>query len=140
MWKGLEGMDDYENLNAALVQLVRVIGGSKRIGVALWPALGVEAAQRRLLASLNDERPEKLGPEEVLHLLRLGREAGCHVGMAYIAHHLGYAEPVPVVPADEAQALRRQVLDMGAALQATLTRLERLERPAAGATSKGRAA
>jgi hypothetical protein len=52
-----------ESFNDALIECVKAAGGSKAVGVALWPAMGVEAAQRRLLACLNPERNEKLGPE-----------------------------------------------------------------------------
>lgn len=119
-----------ESLNDALIECVKACGGSKTVGVALWPAKGVEAAQRQLLACLNPERNEKLGPDEVLHLLRLARERGCHAGMQYLTEALSYAEPVPIEPKDEADELRRQLLEMGRDLQSKLSRLEQIERPA----------
>lgn len=120
----------FESWNDALIECVKACGGSKSVGVALWPAKGVEAAQRQLLACLNPERNEKLGPDEVLHLLRLARERGCHAGMQYLAEALSYAEPVPIEPKDEADELRRQLLEMGRDLQSKLSRLEQLEKPA----------
>jgi hypothetical protein len=119
-----------ESLNDALIECVKACGGSKAVGVALWPAKGVEAAQRQLLACLNPERNEKLGPDEVLHLLRLARARGCHAGMQYLAEALSYGEPVPIEPKDEADELRRQLLEMGRDLQSKLSRLEQLEKPA----------
>lgn len=119
----------YESMNDALIECVKACGGSKLVGVALWPAKGVEAAQRHLLACMNPERSEKLAIEEVVHLLRLARNAGCHAGMQYLSAELSYAEPQPVQPRDEADELRRQVLAMGKTLQATLNRIEALERP-----------
>ena len=116
-----------ESLNDALIECVKAIGGSKVAGLALWPAKGVEAAQRQLLACLNTERAEKLGPDEVLHLLKLAREKGCHAGMQYLAHALSYSEPQPIEPADQADELRRKVLTMGADLQKALALLERIE-------------
>lgn len=124
----------HESLNDALIECVRALGGSKTVGVAIWPAKGVEAAQRHLLACLNAERAEKLGPDEVLHLLRMARERGCHAGMQYLSAELGYAPPAPVEPQDEADELRRRLLQMGRELQSGLARLERLERPSAVAT------
>lgn len=118
-----------ETINDALIECVKALGGSKSAGVALWPAKGVEAAQRHLLACLNPDRAEKLGPDEVLHVLRLARERGCHAGMQYLAAALSYAEPMPVEPRDEADELRRQVLAMGHELQRALSRLDQLERP-----------
>ena len=99
-----------ESLNDALIECVKACGGSKAVGVALWPAKGVEVAQRQLLACLNPERNEKLGPDEVMHVLRLARERGCHVGMQYLAEALSYAEPVPIEPKDELGDLLRQYL------------------------------
>jgi len=118
-----------ESIDDALIECVKACGGSKVVGVALWPAKGIEAAQRQLLACLNPDRNEKLGPEEVLLILRMARERGCHVGMQYLCAALSYAEPVPIEPKDEADELRRQVLVMGRELQRVLTRLEQLERP-----------
>lgn len=115
-----------ESINDALIDCVKACGGSKVVGLALWPAKGVEAAQRQLLACLNPERQEKLGPDEVLHVLKLGRERGWHGGMHYLAHALSYAEPQPLEPKDEADELRRQVLAMGASLTKALARLDQL--------------
>lgn len=118
-----------ESINDALIECVKACGGSKAVGVALWPAKGLEAAQRALLACLNPDRPEKLGPDEVLHIMRMARDRGCHVAMQFLAQALSYAEPVPIKPMDEADELRRQVLEMGRDLQSKLLRLEHLERP-----------
>lgn len=125
----------YESFNDALIECVKACGGSKAVGLAIWPAKGVEAAQRHLLACLNPERNEKLGPDEVLHLLRMARERGCHVGMQYLADALSYAEPVPVEPKDEADELRRRLLEVGRELQAGLAKLEKLERPSVRAAA-----
>lgn len=99
-----------ESINDALIECVKSCGGSKAVGVALWPANGVEAAQRQLLACLNPDRNEKLGPDEVLLILRMARDRGCHAGMQYLAETLGYATPVPVAPQDGIEDLIRQYL------------------------------
>lgn len=118
----------FESINDALIECVKACGGSKAVGLALWPAKGVEAAQRQLLACLNPDRNEKLGPDEVLHILRMARNKGCHAGMQYLCESLSYSEPTPIEPKDEADELRRQVLAMGSTLQEALAKLERLER------------
>lgn len=118
----------FESINDALIECVKACGGSKAVGVALWPAKGVEAAQRQLLACLNPERNEKLGPEEMIHVMRLARAKGCHAGMQHLSAELSYAEPVPVEPKDEADELRRQVLAMGQSLQKALSRIEQLDK------------
>jgi hypothetical protein len=115
------------SFNDALVDCVKACGGSKVVGIALWPAKGVEAAQRHLLACLNPDRAEKLGPDEVLHVMRLARERGCHAGMAYLAQELSYCEPTPVRPRDRADELRRQVLAMGHQLCQALAAIDKLD-------------
>lgn len=115
-----------ESLNDALIEAVKACGGSKVVGVALWPAKGVEAAQRALLACLNPERNEKLGPDEVLHLFRLAREKGCRVGMEYLCETLGYAAPQPVEPKDELAELLRQRQASAAKAAAQDQRIEQL--------------
>lgn len=121
----------FESLNDALIECVKACGGSKAIGALLWPEKGPESAQRTLLDCLNDDRPQKLAPEQVLLILRQARERGCHAGMQYLAAALSYAEPVPIEPRDEADELRRQVLAMGAQLTRALNRIEQLEAPRA---------
>lgn len=119
--------ENTESFTDALIACVKALGGSKRTGPMLWPDLAPDAAQRKLLDCLNDDRPHQLNPNQVLLVLRRAREAGCHAGMEYLSAALSYAPPVPVEPQDEADELRRQVLDMGRTLQDALARLARIE-------------
>lgn len=100
-----------ETINDALVQLVIELGGSKTVGMELWPAKGIEGAQRLLLACLNTERNEKLGPDELVHLFKLARARGCHVGMEFLATHVGYAPPVPADPQDAYAEMQRKFVE-----------------------------
>jgi hypothetical protein len=125
----LESFGMPESLNDALIECVKACGGSKAAGVALWPAKGIDAAQRQLLACLNPERHEKLGPDEMLHLMRMAREVGCHVGMTYLAHELGYAEPQPVEPENERVQLQREFIESTKTLARLAQRIEQLGRP-----------
>ncbi len=120
-------MDAFDTVNDALIECVKAAGGSKAVGHRLWPEKSVDAAQRHLLACLNDSKAERLTPDQVLLVARLARDLGCHAYAAYVARRLSYADPQPIKPVDEADALRRQVLDMGVHLQAALARLEALE-------------
>jgi hypothetical protein len=99
-----------ESLNDALIECVKACGGSKKVGHTLWPGKTVDAAQRHLLACLNEDKPERLCPDDLLHLLRLARAVGCHSGVEYIAEALGYAKPQPIEPKDELGDLLRQYL------------------------------
>ena len=118
-----------ESMNEALIECIKAAGGSALVGAKLWPEKAPSAAQRTLLDCLNEDRPAKLDPEQVLFVLRLARERGCHAGMSYLARTLSYSEPIPIEPKDERDDLRRQVLEMGKALQAALGRIEKIDRP-----------
>lgn len=117
-----------ESLNDALIEAVKALGGSKKAGEALWPAKGVEAAQRHLLACLNPERQEKLSPDEAHYIERLARAIGCHVVAEFRNHSLSYAAPVPLEPKDEADELRRQYIEAARSMASMATRIEQLEK------------
>lgn len=96
-----------ESLNDALIACVKALGGSKQVGPLLWPEKTPDAAQRALLDCLNEDRPAKLCPEQLMLVLRLARSKGFHDGMNYIAAELGYSMPTPVEPRDEVAELMR---------------------------------
>ena len=124
-------MDAFDTVTDSLIECVKAAGGSKVVGHRLWPEKAVDAAQRHLLACLNDSKAERLTPEQVLLVARMARDVGCHAYAEHVARSLSYAAPVPVKPVDEADELRRQVLDMGKSLQVALARIEALDaRPA----------
>jgi hypothetical protein len=118
-----------EDFNDALVECVKALGGSKQVGPRLWPEKTPEAAQRLLLDCLNDERPAKLSPEHVLLVLRMARERGCHIGIQFLCESLGYADPVPVEPRDEAAELQRQYIEAARQMGKLAERIERLSAP-----------
>ncbi len=95
-------MGDNESLNQALIDCVKAAGGSKVVGHRLWPEKTIDAAQRHLLACLNEDKPERLSPEHLLMLLRLARERGHHDAMNYILAELSYGPCNPLEPHDEA--------------------------------------
>ena len=115
-----------ESFNDALVQCVIALGGSKQVGPLIWPEKTPEAAQRQLLDCLNEERPSKLSPDQVLMLLRLARAKGCHVGMEYLAEALGYAAPVPVSKEDAADQLKREFIEATNKLAAMAQQIQRI--------------
>jgi len=115
-----------ESINDALVECVKACGGSKAVGPQLWPELAPDAAQRKLLDSLNEDRQAKLSPEQVVLILRLARERGCHVGMTFLASALGYTQPEPIAPADELAELQRTGNELTRQLLAQQQRIEQL--------------
>lgn len=117
----------YESFNSALIDCVRAIGGSKQVGPKLWPEKTPDCAQRMLLDALNDDRPGKLSPDQVLLVLRLAREKGHHGGVDFILEDLGYGPTKPIEPKDEAAELQRQGIEMLAALERITERMQRLQ-------------
>lgn len=116
----------HESMHDALHELVAALGGTKKVGALLRPSMSVEDAARWVRDCLNHDRREKLGPEELLHLLREGRRVGCHAVMGFLAAEAGYAVPMPLEPADEAAQLQREFIDAVRAQQRMVERLRHL--------------
>jgi len=121
----------HESLNDVLIDCVKACGGSKVVGLALWPAKGLEAAQRNLLACLNADRPEKLSPDEVLLIARMAREKGCHLYAEWVAFDLGYTQPEPLAVEDQVAELQREYIEAARAMAKIADRIERTTQPAA---------
>jgi hypothetical protein len=120
-----------ESLNAVLVECVKACGGSHMVGAKLWPEKTPEAAQRALLDCLNEDRPAKLSPEQVLFILRLSRAKSFHDGINFICADLGYADPTPIDPKDEVAELLRINNELRSKLLQSSERIERLLAPRA---------
>jgi hypothetical protein len=116
-----------EGLNQALIECVKAAGGSANVGRKLFPEKTPESAQRALLDCLNEDRPAKLSPEQVLLILRLARAKGFHDGIGFILADLGYAPTTPIEPKDEAAELSRQAVELLAAAERITERLQRLQ-------------
>ncbi len=65
-------------------------GGKKRVASKLWPTLDSTSAAMRLRAGLNVDHAQKLGPDEFVAIAKLGKEAGDHSVMEFLARELGY--------------------------------------------------
>jgi hypothetical protein len=122
-----------EGLNQALIECVKAAGGSANVGRKLFPEKTPESAQRALLDCLNEDRPAKLSPEQVLLILRLARAKGFHDGISFILSDLGYAPTTPIEPKDEAAELGRQASELLAAAERITERLQRLQPQLRGA-------
>jgi len=116
----------YETINDALDAVVKACGGAKVVGSKLWPEKTPDAAHRLLLASLNEDRAEKLGPEHMLMLLRMGRERGCHAGINFLSRESGYGDPMPIEPEDEKARLQREFIEAQHAMQKLAERMARV--------------
>jgi hypothetical protein len=88
-----------------------------REGTLAGEIQAVVQVARCLFLGLPD-RAQKLSGEEILHIARRGREAGCYLITAFINSDTGFAPPVPVDPADEKAELQRQFIERADALLA----------------------
>lgn len=98
----------------ALGDVVRALGGPKKVGSELRPDKPADEAATWVKDCLNRNRREKFDPDQILWLLRKGREIECHGAMHYIAQQAGYAEPLPVEPETELAKLLREYLELEA--------------------------
>lgn len=115
-----------ETIYDALRAIVAQLGGPKTVGARLWPAKSVDDARNLLLNCLNHDRPEKLDPEQVILLLRLGREADFHVAKHWLDVETGYLPSSPADPGDE-QARQVAAIESAAQqLQRALIQLEKM--------------
>ena len=115
-----------EDIYEALRTIGQMYGGSKKIGGYLWPDKPIDKAAQLWTDCLNRTRPEKLDPEQVLAVLKIGRQIGTHTGVHFIAEQCGYRFE-PVEPEDERAALMRK-FNESVKLQASIvTRLENLK-------------
>lgn len=116
----------FEDFNDALREVVKSLGGAKRVGPQLWPEKTVEQAQQQLLACLNTERKERLTPEQVFYLLKQSREAGFHSAKQWLDIELGYEPGRPMDPLDERARLERDFIEAVRASRQIAERLDRL--------------
>lgn len=115
-----------ENVYDALRAIVQHLGGPKVVGAALWPAKSVDDARKLLLDCLNAERHEKLDPDQVVHLLRMAREAGFHVAKHWFDSETGYLPSTPADPTEEQARLVTVIESAGAQIQRAIEALDKL--------------
>ncbi|MFP4155939.1 MAG: hypothetical protein ACLFSG_09615 [Halothiobacillaceae bacterium] len=96
----------------------------KAVAYELWPALKMDTAYSRLRGCLNHDRPEKLTADEHLMVARITNQFDF---LHYCAQELHHTRPEPVAPEDEAAALKREMLRLGADMKGLFARLEQIE-------------
>lgn len=115
----------YDTYEDAIRDTVMALGGYKKVGSMLWPAMPADEAGRKLAHCLNPEKREKLDLAELALIRREGRKAGVHILAHYEARDAGYSEPQPLCPEDEAAQLQREFIAAVKALDAIKQRMDR---------------
>lgn len=101
----------HDDITDALAADIIAAGGYKRMAVELWPALKMETAYARLKASLNPDKNEKLGPDEVMLVMREARKHGALATLTYMCRDANCADPVAIEPEDERARLQREYVE-----------------------------
>lgn len=115
----------HEDFREALRHVVNALGGLKRVGCELNPALSPDRARTWLANCLDDNRPEKLDIEHIVAVLCMARANNIHSAFWFLATAVGYEQPRPVEPEDEHARLMREYIE-SVRIQARLA--ERMER------------
>jgi len=104
-------MDEIDSINSMLVACVKALGGSKKVASVMWPEKPINDAQKLLLSCLNDDRPEKLSPDQAFLIERMARDAGHHIAIEFRCKALSYSIPTPIEPEDEKAQLMRDFIN-----------------------------
>lgn len=113
----------YDGINDAMRTVIQSLGGNKVVGCQLWPEKTPDAAARHLSDCLNEHKPERLAPDQVVLLLRMGHSAGCHAGMQFLAQATGY-EVRPITPEGERDRLADAIREGARILERALKSAE----------------
>lgn len=100
----------HEDIYDALRDVVRALGGIKKVGPMLFPGKNGHA-DTYLKDCLNPDRRETLDPSEVLTLLKWGRAVGCDSAMNYICDQASYKRPEAMNPVDQRAELQRLFIE-----------------------------
>lgn len=92
----------YDDIDAALRATVEALGGAKRVGTALWPAMDAVSAQTQLLSAMNPDKPHKLSLRGFWLVVGMAQKQGIHVIAKFFADDLGYE--FRVIQKEEKQA------------------------------------
>ena len=117
----------YEDELEAARDAVKHLGGMKKVGPMIWPDKSPDSAARHLSDCLNTSRSERLSPSQLLMLMRMARSVDFHGLAAYMLREAGYAQPVPVAPALEAELIANRIESMIGEVTSLAERFERIQ-------------
>jgi hypothetical protein len=117
----------HESWPDALKEVITTCGGTKQVAAKLWPEKAPDAAHRLLLDCLNESRPERLDPDRLRMVMRIGRQAGCHSAINWLLRDLGYEDAKPIKLEDARDALLRDYIEATKALRGLADRIEKLD-------------
>ncbi|HEY1772467.1 MAG TPA: hypothetical protein VGH91_04665 [Gammaproteobacteria bacterium] len=116
----------HEDIYEAIRTDVMALGGTKKVGVMLWPEKSADKAGELLANCLNRTRSEKLDPEQVLFIVCEARRIGGYAIATFQNERANFKAPEPIEPEDERARLYRQVVGAAEIFKDAMARLERL--------------
>lgn len=102
----------HESIEDAIGTAIQALGGAKKVAELLWPVLArnkPQTAYTRLKHCLNDDKAEKLDPDEVLTIARAAAQVGEHSIMKFMAREAGY-EITPLPPSEAEKRAKRAAI------------------------------
>ncbi len=121
----------FDDFRGSIRHLVGALGGPKKVGMLLRPTLSPQTAANWVNDCLNPERDSKFDFEDIVTLIKAGRELGVHCANWQLQDETGYTRPT-IAPAKTPE----QVL--AAQMARTLAEFQRLaDEAAALAASSG---
>lgn len=112
------------DIHDALGDIVRALGGPKKVGEHLRPDRPFDESARWVKDCLNRDRREKFDPDQVLWLLKKGREVGCHSAINYICDECNYERPKALEPETELTKLLKAYTEAVQTLQHLTPKIE----------------
>ena len=119
-------MPFFDSPEEALKSAVNALGGTKEVGLQLFPDKSADVASRHLNDCLNNSRAEKLDLSQILWILRKAKEKGHHTAFAWFANYVGY-EAKPIAKAEEVEKLQDTIRDATKTLQFALLTLNKIQ-------------
>lgn len=111
----------------ALTGLVDCLGGAKIVGCKLRPDKSADEAQKWINNCLDRKRREKFDPDDLIRLLKAGRNINCHGLKHFIDDLSGYQRSVPKSLEEEKEDLMRSIKVNQEALAKQFHALGRIE-------------
>lgn len=115
-----------EDLDDAIVQTIKALGGFKLVGAQLRPDIDPTAAGRWLSDACNPREREVLKPSQLAFIRRAARVRGVHTLALYEMRAAGYEPPVARDHEREQAELQRQFAESVRVQSMLLARLEEL--------------
>ncbi len=120
----------HDHIEDALMDVLRSKykkGWAQKAAADMFPTESPIDKGKWLEKALDPERAEKLALCDLLWILRVGRDTGCHSALYHITDHCSYARPTTIEPEDKRAELQREVIRIGSLLAPLLQKLEKMD-------------